>query len=625
MFNRPLFFPLLMSLLISPGLSGQEMNITEFQQWLTRQTDYKDGLSMLYEILGTRISAPPPRGRLAEPFLALGRSLDNTVPVFHNAMMATPDWNNATAATDLSTIYRYYFPEQSTCPAQTLPLPATLEEAAGQIRTLAADVMHRQLHLLQDEQLAFVRAFYPHMSYLLLNAPWGGGIPESDLPNVIRFYDILDLVSRDNLFCTAQTWGQLLAPVWLTNLEQLMTASPEAASKTIYQEMTPFGLIRFGGRSNNIVLSGNMLFIADLDGDDIYALRTADPWSGIPQFIVDFGGDDIYESQEPGGYAAGIGSMAYLLDMEGDDTYKAESLSQGFGLMGVGLLLDRAGNDTYNGFALAQGAGIHGAGMLLDNQGNDHYQLRGLGQGLGMTLGLGILSDTSGDDTYLATGLTPTNYGTPGLSDTWSQGTGVGMRFIAPGGVGILEDGDGQDDYDAGSFSQGGGYFYGLGLQFDGGSHPDHYLGSRYNFGWASHAGLGYFLEEGGNDYYKTRQYVASGLSWDTSVVLFEDLAGDDYHEADGFSLGASAHRSIVIFHDLDGSDTYQGNLPALPTQGEPNLSIFLDEGKGSNTVRDLPETAACTVNDAFGLGFFFQVTELSLKDVAACTSSPSS
>jgi len=372
-------------------------------------------------------------------------------------------------------------------------------------------------------------------------------------------------------------------------------------------------------RFNKSLMDADAQFLRDNHGV-VISMPQVSPWGGgLPQLVIDFAGNDIYESQEPGGYAAGIGSTAFLVDHQGTETYHGDALTQGFGLMGVGVLHDRPGDDEYNANSTAQGMSLYGIGLLLDNQGNDRYQVQGLGQGTGMTQGVGILSDLSGNDSYLAIGLVPTNYGTPGLSDSWSQGIGVGVRDTTPGGVGILQDEYGSDDSRAGSFSQGGGYFYGLGQLKDNGNQDDAYLGARYNFGWGAHVGMGYFPEAGGNDHYKPRQFVSSGLSWDLSLVLFEDLAGDDLHEAGGFSLGASAHRSILIFHDHDGSDTYPGTTPATPTQGPPNLSLFLDTGLGENRFDGMKSYTACSINTALGLGFTLVMRDMPTPDSLHC------
>jgi len=92
----------------------------------------------------------------------------------------------------------------------------------------------------------------------------------------------------------------------------------------------------------------------------------------------------------------------------------------------------------------------------------------------------------------------------------------------------VLYDGAGKDRYEAGNFSQGGGYYFGIGMLRDAGTENDVYIGSRYNQGFAAHEAIGFFEEMGGDDLYTTRQAVAQGVSWDETITAFIDHAGDD-------------------------------------------------------------------------------------------------
>ena len=161
-----------------------------------------------------------------------------------------------------------------------------------------------------------------------------------------------------------------------------------------------------------------------------------------------------------------------------------------------------------------------------------------LSQGVALPGGAGWLLDGRGNDRYYAKGKHATEYGDAGIFDSWSQGCGVGIRGYESGGIAILYDGGGIDRYEAGNFSQGGGYYFGIGLFRDGGRENDTYIGSRYNQGFAAHEAIGYFEEVGGNDFYTTRHAVAQGVSWDESIVAFIDRDGDDVYEG-----GASFHK----------------------------------------------------------------------------------
>ena len=61
----------------------------------------------------------------------------------------------------------------------------------------------------------------------------------------------------------------------------------------------------------------------------------------------------------PGGgpaFGAGILGYGFLLDVAGDDVYKADRLACGMAAFGVGVLLDRSGKDKYEIDLLGQEA-----------------------------------------------------------------------------------------------------------------------------------------------------------------------------------------------------------------------------------------------------------------------------
>jgi hypothetical protein len=212
-----------------------------------------------------------------------------------------------------------------------------------------------------------------------------------------------------------------------------------------------------------------------------------------------------------------------------------------------------------------------------------------LSQAVALPGGAGWLLNGKGNDHYYSKGKRPTAYGDAGIFDSWSQGCGVGFRGLQSGGVALLYDGAGKDRYEAGNFSQGGGYYFGIGMLRDGGKDNDVYIGSRYNQGFAAHQSVGYFEELGGNDIYTTRQFVAQGLSWDETVVAFIDHGGDDVYEGGGsFSQGASAHNGFCLFLDLGGRNRFDYGSPQASAgpndyHGGKSFSIFIAAGGKNN------------------------------------------
>lgn len=351
---------------------------------------------------------------------------------------------------------------------------------------------------------------------------------------------------------------------------------------------TPWGKIGLGTRDHDRWDKTDVKFIYDPAGDDFYANGTgaATSFDQPISYIVDRSGDDAYQSTVNGAQGSGILGVGILIDRDGDDIYIGGRWAQGTGYLGMGLLFDAKGNDIYRATEFSQGAGLFGVGILSDMEGDDKYHAPVFSQGVGFTKGLGLLYDYSGDDEAFCSGSIPSSYGTPGIFRGWSQGCGVGFRYFASGGIGMVLDAGGRDRWEAGNFSQGGGYYYGLGIFRAGGDDDDMYIGSRYAQGFSAHQAAGLFIEDGGNDHYSTRYSVVSGLAWDECVSVFIDEKGNDTYEGgEFFSLGASAHSSISLFIDKSGEDIYRYHKgPAIAgepdREGVTSFSLFMDLGE---------------------------------------------
>jgi len=494
------------------------------------------------------------------------------------------------------------FPQETEfCAFEHQPLPETLEELMLQIESHALLSRAYYSGTMDENLLLMLRRDWDTAFATILKSPYGGDLEPGELLEVKRFMVQSSEIKLDSVLCASLVWGQLIRQEWLDRLHQLMEQHPDSSAPTIIRKMTPLGEIILTGSASTAIQSHNLLLAADLGGDDTYTIESPPEFTGIPQLIIDFAGNDLYQTAHSGGFAAGVGRAAFLIDLQGNDQYKAKSQSLGTGILGVGILIDLEGNDQYFSESMTQGMALFGIGLLFDQSGDDRYLVETLAQGLGMTSGYGQLIDSSGQDDYRSNSSLPTSYGTPGIYDSWVQGVGLGLRGISAGGVGILIDLAGADTYDAMSFAQGGGYHYGLGLLLDLGDANDKYLGARYNFGWGAHAGLGYFKELGGDDEYFTRQIVAAGLAWDHSLAFFHDLAGNDIYELGEFSLGATAHHSIATFLDSGGLDVYHNAHPAISEKDPPNLSVFMDLGNESDVFDLLDAVPGCSKRDPFG------------------------
>lgn len=471
--------------------------------------------------------------------------------------------------------------------------PNTLSEHLDYLENvlwLSSNLVQMALSELTIEERAFIEEHAPNLlaafiSYLYLQYD----ADQTRYQNNRMLIEYAKKVRWDYLYAAALSMARLHEPPYLESLHRVLARAQEnPQTGLIARRNTGLGWILIGGSGNNVYREFNAAFIIDLGGDDIYhnnaagATGLSAPVAGV----VDFEGNDAYESTNSGAQGSGVLGVGILLDCQGDDSYVTGGFGQAVGCFGIGILMDEAGNDRYYGQEQCQGVGLWGLGLLIDREGNDAYRACYQAQGLGLPGGLGVIVDCAGDDQYYSKGRYPTNYGTPGVFDAWSQGCGLGFRGFASGGIGMVIDWSGADRYEAGNFAQGGGYYYGWGILMD--AHGrDQYIGSRYNQGFSAHQAIGLFIEEQGDDFYLTRHAVAPGLAWDQCVTLFHDRGGNDEYRAGGFSLAAAAHNSVSIFIDDRGKDQYSGANPAQVSgndyHGGYSLALFLDLGKGED------------------------------------------
>lgn len=335
------------------------------------------------------------------------------------------------------------------------------------------------------------------------------------------------------------------------------------------------GYIVIGGAGPNHYRMDRLYAVIDIDGDDRYT------WSdGVPletQIVIDRAGNDRYEAQV-GGPGAGWLGVSVLLDMAGDDTYVSALGGCGAGAFGFGLLFDAQGADTYHCDAWSTGAGIYGAGVLIDaGDGWDTYLSQSMSQGVGGPAGVGLLIDFGGDDLYRANGPVPSSYGTPTTYMSFSQGVGFGIRPYDHGGFGALLDFAGNDRYEGGEFSQGGGYFWGAGLLHDT-SGNDFYYGGRYTQGFAAHQAAGLFSDLAGDDVYWAMRAAAQGAAWDQSVAMMFDGAGNDFYRAESLAQGAAAQQSGAWLFDAGGNDMYWSSGDSQGVAGDNSYHYVADD-----------------------------------------------
>ncbi|MFI5386696.1 MAG: HEAT repeat domain-containing protein [Fimbriimonadales bacterium] len=276
--------------------------------------------------------------------------------------------------------------------------------------------------------------------------------------------------------------------------------------------------------------------------------------------VYDIGGNDTFRCHYVclGAGRAGVGGF---YREGGNDNYKCVSLGEGYGEFGLGILQDTAGDDHYDGAYNVQGAArTGGAGWLVDLSGNDIYRAGGLvlnsplfekvhysnAQGYasgyredtgGTSGGIGLLTDFDGDDVY--------------IGETYCQAASYWFS------IGSLYDAKGNDVYSAYHYAQASAMHMTAAYLFDLGG-DDAYLcklGACHAIG--HDYGVAFLLDRGGMDLYASHDgRPATGSA--NGLAIFVEGGGDArYFGPAAVGLPARGSGSLAVFCDLGGSDGF--------------------------------------------------------------------
>lgn len=388
----------------------------------------------------------------------------------------------------------------------------------------------------------------------------------------------------------ARTWDE--ASLWYAGLKCVQALDATRLSlRQIQEEIppfafdweTPYGWIRIRGAGADEVDATNAWLIVDLGGDDRYTgpagASAVDRPIGL---LLDMGGDDTYRGDGPA-HGAGVCGVGVLLDASGNDVYRADRMSQGFGQFGLGACIDLEGVDKYEAQYSGQGCAYFGVGLMIDGAGSDNYRLYCDGQGFGGVAGVGVLADYSGDDSYEAVRDSEVtrrpSYHSPDehISVSNVQGCAMGRRGDGgdghswAGGLGALLDISGDDEYMAGNWSMGTGYWFGTGLLYDGAGN-DSYRGVVWTQATGAHFCIGVLVDEGGNDRHVAEATSNNSIAFghDFAAALLVNLGGNDTYTVESSGLGYSINRSVAMLIDIDGSDTY-----SIKPESRPGMALF--------------------------------------------------
>lgn len=422
-----------------------------------------------------------------------------------------------------------------------------------------------------------------------------------------------------------------------------------------YENVDALAILDIGGDDDYVyshseasIGSHPVQIIVDFSGDDVYQTSgVGGPGAGLLgiDILIDRAGNDRYcqglsplfrprihsrltmVQPDPEGAQTGLVPFPLLYGNPEKPQDEGVALDAGFafgaGFLGIGVLVDEAGDDLYLGQKFAFGCGFwHGVGVLHDTIGNDVYAAGLASIGAGINGAFGLLDDRSGDDHYQCLGTFESAYSS---GQTWdngymSSGIGYGSSWRAEmrknnstpsptlgGGLGLVHDGGGNDQYIGSSFGIAAAYSGGVGAIIDDGGN-DSYFAKRgpagdNHSGWSGnhamgngcHRGVGYLLDRSGNDRYSASS-LGGGTSWDIASGFLLDLGGDDvmtdlHGKAMRGNTGWGAAKGFAVSFNAGGTDIYErstfGDASSIgdgyPGKGG-NFSFFFDVGTEIDT-----------------------------------------
>ncbi|MBE6551710.1 MAG: hypothetical protein E7665_06210 [Ruminococcaceae bacterium] len=496
---------------------------------------------------------------------------------------------------------------------------------------LSASAAALKQNLMQNENIT--DSEYKNVSSFTYCAP-----ATSNFSSMQRAYETHLKIDENEMVKT----GLLMIKASSELIEALRNVKTYTSDDTVLTVDTPAGKIILGSSGDDTYSDAEAFLIADPDGNDAYGGKAASNASKTQPIsvLIDFNGNDKYSAKNSDGASQGSGifGVGLLYDMNGDDEYKAVRISQGFSFFGTGMLFDGKGNDEYVSELNSQAAGYYGLSMHIDTFGDDSFKSYGYSQASAGNRNMSFLVNLRGNDTYYVTPYPDYKHGElaysqfPAINGNWSQGCGVGQRNVTvpgeralAGGFAAIVDIGGDDVYTGGIWTQGVGYWAGVGILCDVGGN-DKYYSHYYSQASVAHSGAGILTDIGGDDIHKVshdtygRDVAGDGASigfvWDRGVALFVNDGGDDEYYAKQTSGGRawSAYdekgplkqdHTYAFFIETEGNDYYSpGDTYVFNSYGRGGY--FIDCGgedtytrdplANGNTLRD----EACTKGGVF-------------------------
>ncbi len=417
--------------------------------------------------------------------------------------------------------------------------------------------------------------------------------------------------------------GLLMIKASFELTEALKNVKTYTSDNTVLTVETPAGKIIFGSSGDDTYSDAEAFLFVDPDGNDNYGGKAASNASKSQPIsvLIDFNGNDKYSAKNSDGASQGSGifGVGLLYDMNGDDEYKAVRISQGFSFFGTGMLFDGKGNDEYVSELNSQAAGYYGLSMHIDTFGDDSFKSYGYSQASAGNRNMSFLVNLRGNDTYYVTPYPDYKHSDlaysqfPAINGNWSQGCGAGQRNVTvpgeralAGGYAAIVDIGGDDVYTGGIWTQGVGYWAGVGMICDVGGN-DKYNSHYYSQASVAHSGAGILTDIGGDDVHKVyhdtygRDVAGDGAGigfvWDRGVALFVNDGGNDKYYAKQTSGGwawsaydekgpLKQDHTYAFFIETEGNDYYSpGDTYVFNSYGRGGF--FIDCGGEDTYTRD--------------------------------------
>ncbi len=495
---------------------------------------------------------------------------------------------------------------------ESAAVPASLQKPIRQILT-ALDAAVPYLNKAVNSLPAAARSEFLRQNDWA-NAGTGAVEQEISAQRIKRQYESMKAFSDTDLYTAAQ--------IILKGVDGALPQLAKSASvKKRVRWNTPHGAVLIGGSGDDTYDAAalkNVALLIDMGGSNTYTAPVAAAHENEIRIAIDFGSDitvkgvdDLHGNAGTGAF--GIGIMV-CPNEDGEKEFSTGPFSQGAGLGGVGILAVN-GTTIFSGDRYTQGFGASGVGVLWARNGkSSKVTAVRSGQGSALTRGIGLFLH-EGDDADIRGGLVQPDPREPLGSVSMCQGVGFGPRAYAGGGVGIAVVHGTSVSVKGSYFSQGVGYWHGMGV-FRLRGDQNTLQARRYDMGSGVHSAFGHF-DVFGNANRILNWGVGPSYGWDhaagSSLIVGDDNEMQTEWGAGTASIGSvsfsyiKGNRNKMKLCDF-GTDNFVHDEPAYSAQVIEGMDNRLQ-------CHGQAETGGATMRRLRSPWALFQMTGVQLAD----------